>query len=924
MRIDEVRADAFGPFVGKRYRFAPKMTVIFGPNEAGKSSLHAALYAGLCGRRRGRGQRADEKEFATFHRPWDNAGRWGVGAVVTLSDGRRVELQHDLEGKVACRAVDNLGRDVSGEIMHDGSPDGSRWVGLDRRSFLSTACVGQADVLAVVDDASELQEELQRAAASGGKDETAAKSLESLANFRSENVGRDQANSIRPLRRAKERLASAEANLEAASKDHQALADLSIQIDLAAAEERKAHLQVQLVEAAATRHQAHSLSAKLDQVKELSARFAAGPPPDLPADDDLAEAVARALEAWTKRPSIATLSGPTSEELSAAVERLPLPPEGDHQVHQSVSEAWDRYQRAVQALELHELAKPEMPKSPSAIGASAEELLNLARDLATAEPVLDPEVEGRIGRLRQKLERSARSRTRRGVLLALGATVAAAGALALVVGATTVGAGLLALGVVGCAVLLLTGGERLRAQLLEQLLALENASGEKRHAVAAAREVRSAAIHRAGALSLPADPESVRHAASALSDYERSKDQTVSWEERKESLQTALRQSETALRTALTDRGENLGEAVLQDIENYRATCAGRAALAQRAAERPALEGRLADRLALERSSLEAVGFRDAAEARVREVATRCGLPDSSIEGLVSGLELWKANRQESLKRAEADRHGWSTLAALTAGKTLDEIEREAAEVASHAENASRGLEADQIEAVSLDEHIAERLTSLRSESGRATRTASELKGKLAEQRNRARSVAEAEEALFLAEAELARVKRLDDTLAQTVRFLERAQERVHRSIAPALCAALNKWLPRVTHGRYTESLVDPENLEVKVRASGPTWRAARLLSQGTAEQVYLLLRIALVEHLTRASGEVCPLILDDVMVQSDESRKEAFLELLHELSAERQVILFTMEPSVADWARNHLREPEDLLICLDGSDIAA
>ena len=147
---------------------------------------------------------------------------------------------------------------------------------------------------------------------------------------------------------------------------------------------------------------------------------------------------------------------------------------------------------------------------------------------------------------------------------------------------------------------------------------------------------------------------------------------------------------------------------------------------------------------------------------------------------------------------------------------------------------------------------------------------------------------------------------------------------RVHRSIAPALREALNKWLRRVTNGRYTESVVDPKTLEVKVRAAGGNWRDADLLSRGTAEQVYLLLRIALVEHLTRPSREVCPLILDDVMVQSDETRKTALLELLHEVSAERQVILFTMEPSVADWARGHLRGPEDLLICLDGSDITA
>lgn len=921
MRIDEILADAFGPFVGKRFRCAPGMTVIFGPNEAGKSSLHAALYAGLCGRRRGRGQRTDDQEFAAAHRPWDNTGRWEVGAVVTLSNGRRVELRHDLEGGIACRATDDFGRDVSGEIMNDGSPDGSRWVGLDRRSFLSTACVGQADVFAVVEDASQLQEELQRAAASAGKDETAARALALIEEFRREHVGRDQANSIKPLRCAKEQLASAQDDLEARRREHQALTELSTQADLTAAEERGVHSQIQLLEAAIARHEAGLLSSKLARVRELSARFDSGPPPELPEDDELADRVARALQAWTERLSIPALSGPSSKELETALEQLPSPPGGDLEPHSTVAEAFQDYQRATQALELHELAKPETAKSPPVRGASEEDLRALARDLATIELSVDPELERKIGQLRENLDRSSRSRSRRRVLLAVGAAAAAAGILALILGAT---AGLLILGLGGCVVLLATGGDVLRIRQLEELLSLESTYGERRHAIAAAEEVRAAAAARAKALGLPANPEMLRRVAADVAASERSIAAMSVWADRRGVLQASFRRSEAALSAALSARGERPGEDTLRAMEHYRLACAERAALTSQAAARPVLESRLADRLAAERAAVEAVDLRDAAERRIREVATRCGLPNSEIEPLVIGLESWRLNRQENLRQLDADRRDWSTLLALLAGKKMGDIEREALEVLDHAEKVSRGLDGRQIEAVSLEGNVQDRVAELRARLGEATRRASELKGNLAEQKRRGRSVAEAEEALSLAETELARVQRLDATLLQTRDFLGRAQDRVHRSIAPALREALNKWLPRVTNGRYTESVVDPETLEVKVRGAGGNWREASLLSRGTAEQVYLLLRIALVEHLTRPRGEVCPLIFDDVMVQSDEFRKKALLELLHEVSAERQVILFTMEPSVADWARGNLREPADLLICLDGSDIAA
>ena len=73
----------------------------------------------------------------------------------------------------------------------------------------------------------------------------------------------------------------------------------------------------------------------------------------------------------------------------------------------------------------------------------------------------------------------------------------------------------------------------------------------------------------------------------------------------------------------------------------------------------------------------------------------------------------------------------------------------------------------------------------------------------------------------------------------------------MHRDVAPVLAGTLRGWLPRVTEGRYTDATVDPETLEVQVCGPRRRWRRAALLSQGTREQIYLLLRMALVEHLT-------------------------------------------------------------------------
>ncbi|HEX8870693.1 MAG TPA: hypothetical protein VF821_33825, partial [Lentzea sp.] len=120
----------------------------------------------------------------------------------------------------------------------------------------------------------------------------------------------------------------------------------------------------------------------------------------------------------------------------------------------------------------------------------------------------------------------------------------------------------------------------------------------------------------------------------------------------------------------------------------------------------------------------------------------------------------------------------------------------------------------------------------------------------------------------------------------------------------------LRSWLPAVTDGRYVDAAVDPSSLTVRVCASSEAWHQASRLSLGTAEQVYLLLRVALAQHL---ATEACPLLLDDVTVQADDARTRAVLDLLLRLSEDRQIVLFAQETAVVEWAQEHLGERDAL-----------
>ena len=64
-------------------------------------------------------------------------------------------------------------------------------------------------------------------------------------------------------------------------------------------------------------------------------------------------------------------------------------------------------------------------------------------------------------------------------------------------------------------------------------------------------------------------------------------------------------------------------------------------------------------------------------------------------------------------------------------------------------------------------------------------------------------------------------------------------------------------------------------------------------LSRGTLEQIYLALRLALIDHLDK-DREGLPLFLDEALINWDGIRLKNGLELLKQIAQNRQIFLFT------------------------------
>jgi exonuclease SbcC len=883
MVFETVTAGAFGSLVDRTLILAPGMTLIHGPNESGKSTWHAALFAGLCGRRRMRGAGTlDDREFAARYRPW-SGGAWKVKAIIRLRDGRHVECAHDLEGHIDCSAKDiELGRDYSSEIMDEGSPDGSKWLGLDRRAFLATACISQADVLGVLQNSERLQQYIQRAAATRGTDATAASALQHLALFKSEHVGLDRVNSTKPLRHATGWVQRAEATLAEAMAEHEAYFVVLEEADALAAAVIPLRRAVLILAAGRARAEADAIRGWLDEARALAARYPVAPTSPVK-DDALGLEVAEALRSWKERPVLVELSGHSVSELQTNIEALPPSPDGDIEPAAAVLAARDALRAVDERLAQHVETRAELGSSPFD-GARAQELFSLVDDLSTQ---ILPGSEAAAAAPADSMSRGV------SVLLPIvaGGLLVGAGVVLVLLGRQTAGWSMVA-----------AGGALLGWGMMQT-------SGVRMSADVAGRS--ATARERVAALGVPADPIELRRLAVECDRYEDAVHRQQTWQEQQDGLQQERAEREESLVHAVTSRGVPDGDDCYRAVDEYEAACKARRAMSGQSGRRDDLERELAVRKQVEAAGAQARAQHARAEGALRAAGQRCEMETDDLGALELRLKAWKGDRTAALAaRAEAYQ-GWTRLQALLDGATLEELEARSRRRQGEADILAAQLDAITAETDGPDDQSARTLEPLRHELQDAEAAANLARGRAEQRAASLQSVVEAEEDLEASRTELKRITCLAGILEKTEQFLEKAQDKVHRDMAPRLADAVKQALPVVTNGRYTDVRVFPDTLKVDVLDPAGDWRDATHLSHGTAEQVYLLLRVALSEQLTQPD-EMTPLILDDVLVQCDTERKTAILTVLHLLSQDRQVILFTQEDDVLSWAEQHLVGPND------------
>ena len=129
-------------------------------------------------------------------------------------------------------------------------------------------------------------------------------------------------------------------------------------------------------------------------------------------------------------------------------------------------------------------------------------------------------------------------------------------------------------------------------------------------------------------------------------------------------------------------------------------------------------------------------------------------------------------------------------------------------------------------------------------------------------------------------------------TLALSV--LDEANTELQQRFSPIVGSLAGKLMAAMTDGAYDMVSFDRE-FNFTAARTGEAEHGAEYLSTGTSAQLYLAVRLAIC-LLALSEEESCPIILDDALLGFDDKRAKAALELLRELSKERQIILFTCQ----------------------------
>jgi uncharacterized protein YhaN len=129
--------------------------------------------------------------------------------------------------------------------------------------------------------------------------------------------------------------------------------------------------------------------------------------------------------------------------------------------------------------------------------------------------------------------------------------------------------------------------------------------------------------------------------------------------------------------------------------------------------------------------------------------------------------------------------------------------------------------------------------------------------------------------------------------LAVAKALLSEARARYERERQPGVIKDAGIYFEEMTRGGYSRILAPVGETTLHVMDRNDVRKPLETLSRGTREQLYLSVRLGLIEEFCR-HHERLPIVLDDIFVNFDGPRADAAVEVMAGLAKSHQVMVFT------------------------------
>ncbi|MGV8154544.1 MAG: ATP-binding protein [Alkaliphilus sp.] len=168
----------------------------------------------------------------------------------------------------------------------------------------------------------------------------------------------------------------------------------------------------------------------------------------------------------------------------------------------------------------------------------------------------------------------------------------------------------------------------------------------------------------------------------------------------------------------------------------------------------------------------------------------------------------------------------------------------------------------------------------------------------------------EIESEILIRKEELKEANIKYDKLLLMKEIINIADEQFKEENQPDVLKNASLYLQKITGNKYSHIMVEELDGEVSSLLVKNNHLNKRIestennLSKGTLHQLYLSLRMSLIDHLDK-DNEKLPICFDELLVNWDDSRLDNNLKLLKEISSKRQVFLFTCH----EWLATKIEE---------------